>query len=58
MGHPRPLFVYFHSFQTSYRLKTVAFSGIVRVEGEHADHLTTTTALTFKLNIPKIGKIM
>ena len=49
MGHPRPfLFVYFRSFQTIYRIKTVDFSGIrtqiVGVEGEHADHLTTTTA--------------
>ena len=48
MGHPRPLFVYFRSFQTIYRIKTVDFSGIrtriVRVEGENADHSTTTTA--------------
>ena len=28
MGQPRPLFVYFHSFQTIYRIKTVYFSGI------------------------------
>ena len=48
MGHPWPLFVYFCSFQTSNRLKIVDFSRIwtriVRREGEHADHLTTTTA--------------
>ena len=47
MGHPRPLFDYFRSFQTIYRINTVGFSGIrtriVGVEGEHADHLTTTT---------------
>ena len=51
MGHPRPLFVYFRSFQTIYRIKTVDFSGIrtriVGVEGEHADHLNTTTAQIF-----------
>ena len=49
MGHSRPLFVYFHSFQTQYYRKTLGFSGIrtriVGVEGEHADHLTTTMAL-------------
>ena len=42
MGHPRPLFVYFRSFQTIYRIKTVDFSRIrtriIGVEGEHADH--------------------
>ena len=49
MGHHRPLCVYFRSFQAIYRIKTVDFSGIrtqiVVVEGKHADHLTTTTAL-------------
>ena len=49
MGHPRPLFVYFRSFQTIYRIKTVDFSGIrtriIGIEGEHADHLTSTIAL-------------
>ena len=49
MGHPRPLFlIYFRSFQTIYRIKTVDFSvirtRIVWVEGEQADHLTTTKA--------------
>ena len=48
IGLPRPLFVYFRSFQTIYRIKTLDFimirTRIVRVEGEHADHLTTTTA--------------
>ena len=49
MGQPRPLFLYFCSFQTQIlQKKTVGFSGIrtriVGVEYEHADHLTTTTA--------------
>ena len=49
MGQPRPLFVYFCSFQTQFYIKIVDFSGIrtqiVEVEGQHADPLTTTTAL-------------
>ena len=49
MGKPRPLFVYFHSFQQEFYRKIVDFSRtltqIVEVEGEHADNLTTTTAL-------------
>ena len=49
MGQPRPLFVYFRSFQQQFYRKIVDHSGIrtriVGVEGEHADHLTTTTAL-------------
>ena len=46
MGQPRPLFVYFCSFQTQiFTEKTEGIrTRIVRVEGEHADHLTTTTA--------------
>ena len=49
MGQPRPLFVYSCSFQTHFFTeKTADISGIgtriVRVEGEHADHLTTTMA--------------
>ena len=48
MGQPRPLFVYFCSFKTQILRKTVDFSGIrTRIDGvvgEHADHLTTTTA--------------
>ena len=49
MGQPRPVFVYFRSFQTKIlQKKALGFSGIrtriVGVEGEHADHLTTTTA--------------
>ena len=49
MGQARPLFVSFRSFQTIFRIKTVGFSRIRSridgVEGENADHLTTTTAL-------------
>ena len=47
-GPTTALFVYFRSFQTQIYRKTVGISGIqtriVGVEGEHADHLTTTTA--------------
>ena len=47
-GPTRPLFVYFHSFQTQIlQKKTVDVSRIrtriVGVEGEHADLLTITT---------------
>ena len=42
---PDLFFIYFRSFQTNYRIKTVDFTGIqtqiVGVEGERADHLTT-----------------
>ena len=49
MGLPRPLFVYFRSFQTQIlQKKTVGVSKIrtriVGVESEQADHLTTTPA--------------
>ena len=48
MDQPWPLFVYFCSFQAQFYRKNVDFSGIrtriVGVEGEYADHLTTTTA--------------
>ena len=49
MGQPG-LFFYFRSFQTQIlQKKTVGFSGIrtriVGLEGDHADHLTTTTAM-------------
>ena len=48
MDQTRPLFVYFRSFQTIYRIKTVDFSRIRtwmhRIEDENADHLTTTNA--------------
>ena len=42
-------YVYFRSFQIISRRKTVDFRGIQtridRVQGEHADHLTTTMTL-------------
>ena len=47
MGHSRPLFSLFGSFQA---IKIDDFSGIrtkiVTIEGKHADLLTTTTVLT------------
>ena len=47
MGHPRPLLIYFRSFQTIYRIKPADFRGIqtriVGEQGKHADHLTSTT---------------
>ena len=46
MGHPRPLFCLFSFFSNNLQDKTLDFSVIrtwvVRVEGEHYDHLTTT----------------
>ena len=50
MCQPRPLFLFiFVLFKHNLYRKTVGVSGIrtriVGVEGEHADHLTTTTAL-------------
>ena len=49
MGQPRPLFRWILFFSnTNFTEKTVGFSGIwtwiVRVEGEHTDHLTTSAA--------------
>ena len=49
MGQPRPLFCLFSFFSnTNFTEKTVGVSRIrtqiVGVEGEYADHLTTTTA--------------
>ena len=54
-GPPRPLFVYFSSFRTQILQKNnVGVSGIrtriVRVEGEHPDHLTTTTAHQWRIS--------
>ena len=48
MGQPRPLFLYSRSFQTQIlHKKTVGLRGIrtriVGVEGEHVDHLATST---------------
>ena len=45
---PGLFLLYFSSFQTIYCVKNLDFSWIwtriVRIEGEHADHLTPTTA--------------
>ena len=42
MGQPRPLFVYFRSFQIQFYRNIVDFrvirTQIVGVEGEHSDH--------------------
>ena len=48
MGHSHPLICLFSFFSnTNFTETSVGFSGIrtriVRVEGEHADHLTATT---------------
>ena len=53
MGHARPLFCLFSFFSnTNFTEKMVGVSRIrtriVRVEGEYADHLTTTTAPIIK----------
>ena len=46
MGHPRPLFCLFSFFSNNLQDKTLDFrvirTWVVRVEGEHYDHLTTT----------------
>ena len=48
MGQPSLFFVFFRSFQYQFYRKIVDLSRIriwiVGVEGEHADHLTTTSA--------------
>ena len=53
MGKPLPHFAYFRSFQIHVYISIVDVSGIrtqiVGVEGEHADHLTTTMAQVFKV---------
>ena len=53
MGQPKPLFVYFRSFQTQIGQKKITdFSGIRtcidEVEGKHAEHLTITSAHEYK----------
>ena len=59
MAQPRPLFVYFRSFQIQFYRKIVDSSRIrtqiVGVEGEHADHLTTTTTVLIKQML-KLGR--
>ena len=58
MGQPRPFFCLFSLFQKQILQKAVCFSGIrtriVGIEGEHADHLTTTTAFTELHSSPQI----
>ena len=47
MGQPRPLLFIFVLFNHKFYRKTEGFSTIqtrIAGEGEHADHLTTTTA--------------
>ena len=44
---PGLFFIYFHSLQATYRIKTADLSNlstdIVGLKGKHADHLTTAT---------------
>ena len=50
MGQPRHLFVYFCSFQILLNRKIVDLAGFeLRVQGQHADHLTSPTATNWKL---------
>ena len=44
MGKPEPLFVYFLFSTTNFTENCGFRTQLVGVEGEHADHLTTTTA--------------
>ena len=49
MAKRRPLFVYFRSLKQQFNRKIVDFNGIqtriVKVEGKHADHLTTAKCM-------------
>ena len=61
MGQPRPLFVYFRSFQQQLYIKIAGFreirTRIIEVEGEHSDYLTTNTAppkIILKILAPKL----
>ena len=62
MGQPRPFCLFSFFLRTNFKEKTVGYSGIrtrmVGVEGEHADHLTTTAAqlLSTLLSHQKINK--
>ena len=55
MGQHRPLFVHFCLFQRQFYRKFVDFRGIrtqiIIVEGEHGDHLTSTTAPSFTISL-------
>ena len=57
MGQPRPLFVYFRFSNTNFEEKSVDVSRIrtqiIRVEGEHADHLTTTVGTHIRNDVFK-----
>ena len=57
MGKYWPLFVYFHSFLLQKTI--VVFIGIqtgnVKVEGNHADHLTITTSTAFSNSLTEIN---
>ena len=44
MGQPRPLFVLSVLFTPKFSEKTLGLKEDSNSEGEHADHLTTTTA--------------
>ena len=54
MGQSRPFLFIFFLLKHILQEKTVDFSGthtqIVGVEGDHADHLTTTTAPSPRVN--------
>ena len=47
MGQPRP-FCYFRSFQQQNNVNSSGIRTWILIIGEHADHLTTTTAHTLK----------
>ena len=55
MGQPLSLFVYFCSFQQQFLQKITDYSGnqtqIIGVEGEQADHCTTTTTAHYILTV-------
>ena len=55
MGQPSSLFVYFCSFQQRFLQKITDYSGnqtqIIGVEGEQADHCTTTTTAHYILTV-------
>ena len=56
MGQPRPLFCLFSFFSnTRFTERTVGVSRIqtriVGVEGEYADHMTTTTTIIIAFNV-------
>ena len=54
MIDPQPLFVYFRSFQIQIFQKNFR-TRIVGVEGEHTDHLTTTTIKAITHRVANYG---